>query len=59
MQLLFKLYLIPRYQNEVTGCLFCYLYFEVPSQSVSGIMSSNRNLDEFIGFNLVDNKSAS
>lgn len=34
-------------------------YFEVPSQSVSGIMSSNRNLDEFIGFNLVDNKSAS
>lgn len=33
-------------------------YFDVPSASVSGIMSSNRNLDEFIGFNLLDNKSA-
>lgn len=33
-------------------------YFDVPDASVSGIMSSNRNLDEFIGFNILDNKSA-
>lgn len=32
-------------------------YFNVPKTSVTGLMSSNRNLDEFIGYNLIDNKA--
>jgi len=32
-------------------------YFNVPQQNVSGLVNANRNLDEFLGYNLLDNKA--
>ncbi|NVK26071.1 MAG: cyanophycinase [Gammaproteobacteria bacterium] len=32
-------------------------YFRVPAQSVSGLVNGNRNLDQFIGYDLLDNKA--
>lgn len=32
-------------------------YFNVPEQSISGLVNANRNLDQFIGYDLLDNKS--
>ncbi|NVK23559.1 MAG: cyanophycinase [Gammaproteobacteria bacterium] len=32
-------------------------YFNIPAQSVSGLVNANRNLDEFIGYDLLDNQA--
>ncbi|AWL11173.1 Cyanophycinase [Saliniradius amylolyticus] len=32
-------------------------YFDVPAQHIAGILNANRDLDQFIGYNLLDNQA--